>query len=254
MYASPKCIGCSTCVRACPTGALTLTPQGIVCDSSLCDVCGECAVVCPTKATEMSGELTTVDQLMDRIEGETIFFDQSGGGLTVSGGEPLTYPDFVSALFDACGRKRIHRTLDTSGLARTEVLLGIAERADPFLFDLKMMDSARHKRHTGVGNELILRNLVALAETGASINIRIPLIAGTNDDDDNAERSATFVAGLAGVKKQVNLLRYHNIAAKKYERLGLIYDGGHLAEPGQDAVERVTAIFERHGLTVAEGG
>ncbi len=254
MYASSKCIGCSTCVRACPTGALALTPQGIVCDSSLCDVCGECATVCPTKATEMSGEITTVDQLMDRIEGETVFFDQSGGGLTVSGGEPLTYPDFVSALFDACGRKRIHRTLDTSGLARTEVLLGIAERTDHFLFDLKLMDSARHKRHTGVGNELILRNLVALAETGASINIRIPLISGINDDDDNAERSAAFVAGLAGAKKQVNLLRYHNIAAKKYERLGLSYEGDHLVDPGQDAVDRVTAIFERHGLTVAQGG
>lgn len=106
----------------------------------------------------MSGDPVSVEELMARIEGETIFFDQSGGGLTVSGGEPLMYPEFLVALFDACGKKRIHRTLDTSGFARTEVLLRVAERTDHFLFDLKLMDPVEHKLHTGVSNEAILEN------------------------------------------------------------------------------------------------
>jgi len=254
MYSSTKCIGCSTCVEACPQDALTLTAAGIVTDPDLCELCGTCATVCPTQATEMSGELATVDSLMERIEKETIFFDQSGGGVTVSGGEPLMQPEFLTALFDACGEKRIHRTLDTSGFAKKEILLQVAERTDHFLYDLKVMDSARHKQHIGVGNEVILDNLVALARTGASINIRIPLIAGVNDDDDNIEQSASFVASLAGEKKQVNLLLYHGIAIKKHQKLGQEYDPGDLAEPDQATVDRASAVFESHGLPVVVGG
>ena len=254
MYSSAKCIGCSKCIEVCPTDALRLTPEGIVTDPELCELCGECAAVCPTNATEMSGELATVDSLMERIEKETIFFDQSGGGVTISGGEPLMHPEFLIALLDACGAKMIHRTVDTTGFARTELLLRVAERTDHFLYDIKMMDTARHKRHTGVDNTLILENLGALAETGASINIRIPLIAGVNDDDENARQTAEFVAGLAGEKKQVNLLPYHNIGVKNYEKLGQDYDPGSLAEPDQAAIDRVAAVFEEFGLPVVVGG
>jgi pyruvate formate lyase activating enzyme len=254
MYSLAKCIGCSRCIEACPRDALELTAEGIVTDTSRCDLCGECAKVCPAKATEMSGELATVEGLMEQIEKETIFFDQSGGGLTVSGGEPLMYPEFLIALFDACGEKSVHRTLDTTGLAKTETLLRVAERTDHFLYDLKLMDTARHKRHTGVGNEAILENLTALAETGASINIRIPLIAGINDDDENIRQTAAFVAHLAGEKKQVNLLPYHNIAAKKYEKLGQEFDAGNMAEPDPVTIARIVSIFEDRGLPVVVGG
>ncbi len=254
MYSSTKCIGCSACVEACPEGALRLTPAGIVTDAELCQLRGECAKVCPTGATEMSGDTATVDDLMERIERETIFFDQSGGGLTVSGGEPLMHPEFLVALFDACGKKQIHRTLDTTGFAKTEVLLRVAERTDHFLYDLKMMDPVRHKLHTGVDNRVILGNLMALAEAGASIDIRIPVIAGVNDDAENVEQSAAFVAALAGEKKQVNLLPYHNIAVKKYEKLGQAYDTGRMAEPEQASLDRIAAVFEDHGLAVVVGG
>ncbi len=254
LYSNTKCIGCSACVEACPEGALRLTPEGIVTDDALCQLRGECARACPSGATEMSGEPATVDDLMERIEKETIFFDQSGGGLTVSGGEPLTHPEFLIALFDACGKKHIHRTLDTTGFAKTELLLRVAERTDHFLYDLKMMDPVQHKHHTGVDNQLILENLVALAESGASIDIRIPVIAGVNDTAQNAEQSAAFIAALAGEKKQVNLLPYHNIALKKYEKLGQAYDAGCMAEPEQASLERIAAVFEDHGLAVVIGG
>ncbi len=254
MYTASRCIGCSRCVDACPEDALKLTRDGIISDSLLCQGHGDCATVCPTRATEMSGEVTTVEDLLELIEKEIIFFDQSGGGITVSGGEPLLHPEFLIALLDACGERRIHRTVDTSGLARREVLLEVAKRTDHFLYDLKLMDPVRHKRYTGVGNEGILSNLVCLAETGASINIRMPLIAGINDDEENARQTAMFVAGLAGEKKQVNVLPYHNIATAKYEKLGQAFDPESLTEPDQSAIDRVTTIFQEQGLPVVIGG
>jgi len=254
MYSADKCIGCNACVDACPENACTLTPQGIVTDPDLCKLCGKCADVCPTKATEMSGRRATVDEIMATIEKERIFFDQSGGGVTFSGGEPLMHAPFLIALLDACGEKGIHRTVDTTGLTKPETLLEVAKRTDHFLYDLKMMDSAKHKKWTKIGNETVLANLVALAETGASINIRIPLIKGVNDDDENIEKTAAFVARLAGEKKRVNLLPYHNIAAKKYEKLGETWDPGDMAEPTKDEQTRIIGKFNTHGLEAMIGG
>lgn len=254
MYSSTKCIGCSRCIEACPEDARRLTAAGIVTDARLCRSCGACAEACPTNATEMSGEPMTVDDLLRQIDRQTIFFDQSGGGVTVSGGEPLMHPEFLIALLDACGERMIHRTVDTTGFAQAEVLSRVAERTDHFLYDLKMMDGSKHQRYTGVGNQVILDNLVALAATGASINIRIPLIAGVNDDDANIRQTAAFVAALAGPKKQVNLLPYHNLAVAKYAKLAQDYDASGLAAPDQATLDRVAAVFEDHGLPVVLGG
>ena len=174
MYAPARCIGCGTCVEACLNRALTLTPEGIVTDTALCRMCGTCAAVCPTKAIEMSGNLMTVEQIMTEIEKERVFFEQSGGGVTFSGGEPLLHPEFLIQLLDECGRQGIHRVVDTAGLVNTDILLEVAKRTDLFLFDLKMMESGLHRQWTGVPNGKILENHRILAENWASINIRIP--------------------------------------------------------------------------------
>ena len=137
----------------------------------------------------MSGELQSIDQIMNAIEKEMVFFDQSNGGVTFSGGEPLMHADYLIELLDACGKKNIHRVVDTTGFSKKETLLKVAERTDLFLFDLKMMDSAKHKEYTGVKNEVILENLEALADSGANINIRIPLIKGVNDDEKNINQT-----------------------------------------------------------------
>ena len=254
MYSLEKCIGCGECVRICPMEACELTADGVITETAVCNACGLCANVCPAKASEMSGRYETVSDLVDIIEKERTFFDQSGGGVTFSGGEPLLYPEFLHDMLDACGERGIHRTVDTSGLASTRTLLETAIRTELFLYDLKLMDSAKHKQWTGAGNQQILQNLQALSATGADIQIRIPLIKGVNCDEDNIEATAVFVAALSGPPKQVNLLPYHDVAKSKSARLGESYEAGAMSAPGSGDMERVISQFAAHGLNATVGG
>ncbi len=254
MYSGDKCIGSRECVKHCPNDALTLTPQGIVTNADLCAMCGKCAEVCPTKAMEMTGELMTVDQVMKQIKKETILMDKSEGGVTFSGGEPLLHHEFLIKMLDACGEEGIHRCIDTAGFVNPKILLEVAGKAEHFLYDLKMMDSAKHKEWTGVPNEKILENLKTLAATGVSINIRIPLIKGVNDDDKNIHESAQFIAALKGKKPIVNVLPFHNIAEKKYEKLSQHYDRGIMNEPDVARQNEIIEIFKSYGLNAIIGG
>ena len=254
LYSKARCIGCSTCVDNCPENALTLTADGIVTNNDLCDLCGICAEVCPTKAMEMSGTEITVEDIMKRIRRETVMMDLSEGGVTISGGEPMMQSDFLIELLDELGREGIHRAVDTTGLAKTEVLLKVAQRTDLFLYDLKMMDPELHKKFTGVTNEKILENLRILSGAGANINIRIPLIQGVNADAGNIRHSAEFVAALPGEKKMVSLLPYHNIAIHKYGKLGQEYDGSYLEEPSPETVAEAITIFSEYGVSASVGG
>ena len=254
LFTAAKCIGCGECCRVCPEQACHMTPGGIVTDTRRCTLCGKCAEACPTLATEMSGRFYSVNDLLGVIEKERPFFDQSGGGVTFSGGEPLLHPDFLVAALDACGSRHIHRAVDTSGFAKTETLLRVAAHTDLFLYDLKMMDAAKHKRYTGVDNRLILENLAVLAKSGAAIQIRVPLIGGINDDDADMAQAAAFIVGLHGEKKLVSLLPYHNVARGKDLKLGQERDLGGFGEPGPATLNRVTRIFAEHGLTASVGG
>ena len=198
LYTDSKCIGAQDCIEICPEGALTLTPDGIVTDSEKCTFCGCCADACPSKAIEMSGKLYETNELLKLIENERVHIDQSGGGVTFSGGEPTMYPEFLIKMLDACGEKGLHRAVDTCGYTQTETLLEVAKYTDLFLFDLKLMDPVQHKKWTGVDNQLILKNLKFLAETGANINIRIPFIKNVNTDEHEVKKMAEFISGLPG--------------------------------------------------------
>ncbi len=254
MYSKNKCIGCGECVSICPVEACELTAGGIVTDNSICLRCGQCAEVCPALATEMSGHYESITELLKVIEKERPFFDQSGGGVTFSGGEPLLFPEFLAGILDACGRMQIHRTVDTSGLASTRTILEIAKRTDLFLYDLKLMDSEKHKLWTGVGNRRILQNLETLAKTGADIQIRIPLIKGVNCDEKNIEDTAFFINALSGPRKAISLLPYHNLAEGKSIKLGKDYNPGTMTNPDEKELARVIAQFAAHGLSASVGG
>jgi pyruvate formate lyase activating enzyme len=254
LFTAGKCIACGECCRICPAQACTLSAQGVVTDDSLCTLCGKCAEVCPTLAMQMSGSYRSVAELVQVIDRERPFFDQSGGGVTFSGGEPLLYPDFLVEILEACGRRQIHRAVDTSGFVSKETLLRVARHTDLFLYDLKMIDSEKHRRYTGVDNRLILDNLRSLAESGATIQIRIPLIGGINADNDSLAASAAFIAGLPGEKKPVNLLPYHDVARGKDLKLGQERDLKGLCEPAQIDLQRAIELFADFGLIASVGG
>jgi pyruvate formate lyase activating enzyme len=241
-------------VEICPEDAITLTNEGIITNPVLCTTCGKCAEVCPTKAFEMSGKVISVAEIMEIIEKERIFFDQSGGGVTFSGGEPLLHSKLLINLLKECRKREIHTAIDTAGSVSEKTLLEIAGMTDLFLFDLKMMDPLLHRKWTSAGNELILNNLKILAETGVPIIIRIPLIGGVNDHNENIEETAKFVAALAGDKKEVHLLPYHKIALNKYTKLGKADDFELLTEPDKKSRENAVAIFLKYGITASIGG
>lgn len=254
MYSSDKCIGSKECIKHCPNDALTLTPQGIVTDTDLCQLCGKCTEVCPTKAIEMAGELMTVEQVMVEIKREVLLMDNSKGGVTFSGGEPLLHHKYLIQLLDACGEEGIHRCIDTSGFADKKVLLEVASKTEHFLYDLKMMDDKKHKKWTSVSNKKILENLTVLAETGVAMNIRIPLIKGVNDDDKNIHESAKFIAALKDNSPIVNILPFHNIAENKYKKLGLVYNKDKMDEPDIKRQNEILDIFKSYNLRAVIGG
>jgi pyruvate formate lyase activating enzyme len=266
LYTASKCIGAQDCIEICPNKALTLTSEGIVTDTETCNLCGKCAEACPSKAIEMSGKLYGADELMEIIERERVHIDQSGGGVTFSGGEPLMHSEFLIEMLKACGEKGLHRAVDTCGFTSTETLLEVSKHTDLFLFDLKLMDPIQHKKWTGVDNRLILKNLKILAETRANINIRIPFIKNVNTGIEEVTKMAEFIAGLQLSKNRgletatpmqkttVNLLPYHNIASGKYKKLEMFYDSAEMEEPSTDEIKVATEIFGKYGIAVEVGG
>lgn len=254
MFAPARCIRCGTCVEVCPEKAITLTPDGIVTDPEKCKVHGRCAEVCPTKAIEMSGRVMTVDEIMDAIEKERVFFDHSGGGVTFSGGEPLLHIPLLTKLLDECGRRGIHRAVDTAGNVSSKVITEIATRTDLFLYDLKMMDPVLHRKWTNASNDRILSNLILLAGTGTDIIIRIPLMGGLNDTEENIDQTARFISSLAGGRKQVNLLPFHKIAQNKYMKLGRPGSFELFAEPDKDRLAGIVEQFAAYGIMATVGG
>jgi pyruvate formate lyase activating enzyme len=254
LYTAARCIRCNECVEACAVSACRPGTDGIVTDPELCTLCGRCAAACPTLAMQLSGRSYCVAELLAILEKERHLFDQSGGGVTCSGGEPLLQAPFLREFLRACGERQIHRAVDTSGFAPWEILEEIAAYTDLFLYDLKLINSERHRQYTSVDNTLILANLQRLAAIGAAVQIRLPLIGGVNVDDDNIEATARFVSGLAGEKKIVNLLPFHDVARGKDQKLGQERNLAGMYAPTTADLEGVIAIFAAQGVSATMGG
>ncbi len=248
-----KCLGCDECIACCQSQSLSKEAGGLKRDETLCSRCGQCADICPALAHESTGWQASVAEIVAEIKKDIPFYDQSGGGVTFSGGEPLMQPEFLLQLLQSCGKLGIHRVVDTSAYAETELILDVADHTEMFLIDLKHMDSDLHKLYTGVPNELILHNIEVLARRGTVINIRIPLIEGVNSDDENLRSSAEFLATLPGVEN-VDVLPYHDIATGKYRKLGQQAKNLQFAPISTEKVVHCAQILTERNLKVRIGG
>jgi len=247
-----KCVGCGECLEKCPAQVLRMTPDGIRRDENRCTLCRTCIETCPALAHESTGRQIGVDELVAEITKDLPFFDQAGGGITCSGGEPLCQPEFLYAFLTACGALGIHRAVDTSGLAPTGTLLRIADVTDLFLFDVKLMDSKRHEHYTGVANNVILGNLKALAATGKPVRIRIPLIADVNTDEENIRATGALAAECR--VEGIDVLPYHPSATSKYRKLNKDYQGKLFTAPSGEALARIVEILGKYCNDVRIGG
>jgi pyruvate formate lyase activating enzyme len=199
------------------------------------------------------GRTVTVADVMREVERDVIFYDESQGGVTISGGEPLMQPEFLAALLRACRSADLHTALDTCGYAPPEVFNAIAGDVDLFLFDLKLIDPREHETHTGVSNRQILDNLNTLQQRGHRVIIRFPIVPGITDTDNNVQQTIAHVASLSNVD-HVALLPYHKIAGGKYKRLRRTNEMEDIEPPARERIDAIRARFEDHGIAVTVGG
>lgn len=254
MHRPSRCSRCYACFEACPRGAISKGHGGaIVIDRANCDLCGKCAEACLYDAMQVVGAEMSVDEVVREVEKDRIFFEQSGGGVTFSGGDPLAQPAFLEALLEAFRDRGIPTAVDTAGSSRNGLLDRIAGRTGLVLFDLKVMDERRHIELTGVSNKPILENLRKLAAGPAEVWVRVPLIAGVNDDDESVARMIEFLSSLKTVRR-VGLLPYHSGGLDKAARIGRGEDFRKFEGPSEERLAAVEADFRRAGLEVHRGG
>ena len=233
------CIGCGLCFQACPQHfSAPLPPLG---EERECLHCGRCAEVCPTGARLLVGRQVTAAEILPQLLRDRPFYDQSGGGVTLSGGEPLAQPEFTLELLQMLGREEIHRSLDTSGYAPAELVRTLAPYCDLWLYDIKLMDPELHRRYTGVDNALIFSNLRLLAELGAEVIIRVPLIPGVNDTAAEGEALKAMALSLSR-RYPIQYLPYHALPEGKYAALGRTYPLAGLQPPSEAELQRMQRL------------
>jgi pyruvate formate lyase activating enzyme len=252
MYKRTRCKGAGECVKSCPKSAISKGARYVSINRKLCNSCGKCALACPSDALVLVGRAVGVDEMLKEIEKDVIFYDESGGGVTFSGGEPLMQPDFLEALLEGCKERNIRTALDTCGYASWETVDRINDKVDLFLYDLKSMDDLTHRKYTGVSNRLIIQNFKRLAENGSIISVRFPVIPGVNDDAENVTGTGEFALSY-GVR-QVCLLPYHRAGIEKYRSLDKTCRLEDLQSPSDEKMQMIKEKLITLGLDVRIGG
>lgn len=258
LFDKSKCTRCGLCVTACKNlpncadDAISLSNPHLI-HREKATGCEPCASVCPTKALTLVGENVSVDEVMAEVSKDAVHYRRSQGGMTLSGGEPLSQPEFAQALLRAASAKGIHTAMETTAYASPEVIEQVIPLLDVVLLDIKSIFTEQHKKYTGVNCELILKNALRIAEIAKEVHVRIPLIPGFNADDKSIQAIASFATHMRGVKK-LHILPYHNFGKNKYDLLGIDYEFDGVETPPEADINRYKSIVESYGLECAIGG
>lgn len=254
MFKRNACVNCGACVSVCPVGIHTISNETLrheVNRNIECIGCGKCEEACLKSALSIVGEVKTISELLEIVEEDRTFYEMSGGGVTLGGGEVLMQPEAATNLLMACKQEYINTAIETCGYTKLETILKVAEFVDLFLFDIKHIDSDRHFQWTGVRNEQILENLKALLQGKYNVKVRMPLLKGVNDRQEDIEKTMEFLMPYKDYKnfKGIDLLPYHKMGVHKYEQLGLEYpiDGDpSLSDEDLDRIEGWIKNYDLH--------
>ena len=251
LYSADRCRLCEACARACPQHGIERHGEQMV-TSGQCERCGACVDACAAEARVLAGRSMTVAALLSEIERDTIFYDESGGGVTFTGGEPLAQPAALEALLLACRERRIHTAIETCGAASRDTLLHLCGLADLVLYDVKLTDDARHREVTGASNGNILENLAALTRAHRQVVVRVPVVPGVNDRIEDLRGLSALLVRLP--VHRVELMPYHRAGAEKYRRLGREYRLADTLPPSATEMSRMAAQIEAAGVAVHISG
>ena len=254
-FNAEKCTGCGMCMEGCPEAAIRIIEGKSATDRRLCKGVGKCAEICPNEARSLMGRYMSGAEVFEDVNADFIFYQDSGGGVTLSGGDPVGQPDFSIAILKRCRNAGIHTAIETCGCAKWDILKTILEYTDLVLYDIKHMDPARHKQYTAVSNKLILDNAKKIRlELNLPMLARLPVIPGYNDSLDNLNAAARFIANELGREVKVHLLPYHRLGETKYERMEKPGGCVRIEPPGDERMQELKQMFESYGLTVLIGG
>lgn len=242
-----RCTGCGLCIESCAQRAISENGDVISIDRRICNSCGKCTAICPTKALEIVGYSIEVDTLLMKLEQDRAFYNRSNGGITLSGGEPLAQADFAGQLLKECHKRFLHTAIETCGYTPWKHMEKVLPFTDVIHFDVKHMDSDMHQKLTGKSNELILANLKKAASLGKKLIIRMPLMPGINDDENNFVLLVEFLSSLAQFDL-FELVPYHKLGMGKYKNLGCSYSLNHLEVPSKERIKEIQDFFITNGI------
>lgn len=248
LYYRQKCTMCGKCIEVCPEGAHSIGQKGEkIFERNKCTLCGKCVENCFFGALEYAAKAIDVDELVDIVKKDIDFYKNSGGGLTISGGEPLVQREFVNEVFRKTRSIGIHNALDTALNVDWDAVKEVLPVTDLVLLDLKVMDPHIHKKFTGVTNERILENAIKLSEEKVDIIVRVPVVSGVNDNEDNMNKTADFIKGFNRLK-YVELLTYHELGKEKIIALGRQYQGEMFKAPTEEQMASFVQCFTDKGI------